>query len=172
LRDLQKVAVYEPPLLISQATPIEWLARFDREVADGNLAAAMATAMKGLLVSPVLNWVPHVVLVPLFRYMVARDRTHHPRGDVPMSTIIPTMHFDIELVKETKGAIPSMGAIGADMLLMSGSRSPAYLKRALDELAAVLPRAGRIEFPGFNHTAPSNGERPERIAAELRRFFA
>jgi hypothetical protein len=49
------------------------------------------------------------------------------------------------------------------------------LKRALGDLARVLPGAQRIELPGLDHAASWNSDvrgRPEPVARELRRFFA
>lgn len=172
LAELRKVAVYEPPLWTSRSASTEWVARYDREVAQGDLAAALATALRGTRTSPFLRWVPRFALVPSFRRMLAHDSVHHQSGDVPIETIIPTMHFDMRIVRESSGAMPSMRSIGAEVLLMEGSRSPSYLRHALDELEAVLPRASRTTFRGLNHTAADNGEQPERIAAELRRFLA
>jgi hypothetical protein len=137
-----------------------------------NLAAALATALQGTQTSPVLARVPKFLLVPLFQYMLARDRKNHSRGDIPIEKIIPTMHHDMQLAKATEGTIQSFGTTDADVLLMGGSKSPPYLRLALDGLEAVLPRAQRVEFRGLNHQAPDNGEQPTRIAFRLREFFA
>jgi hypothetical protein len=61
------------------------------------------------------------------------------------------------------------------VLLMGGSRSPAYLKRAIADLARVLPGARRTELDGLDHAAAWNsdlGGRPEVVAQPLRGFFA
>jgi len=66
------------------------------------------------------------------------------------------------------------------VLLLGGSKSPALLKAALEALEKVFPPAERVEFPGLGHTAAGNaddlmtgrGAQPERVAQELRRFFA
>ena len=71
--------------------------------------------------------------------------------------------------------LESFRAIRAEVLLLGGSKSPAYLKGALDALAKVVPHVTRIEFPGLNHAASWNTDRggqPEPLAQELRRFFA
>src|SRR5215207_5380630 len=44
---LQKIAVYEPALVADGAPHAAWLARFDREVAQGKLSTAMITSMYG-----------------------------------------------------------------------------------------------------------------------------
>ena len=92
-----------------------------------------------------------------------------------MWMLAPTLHYDFQLVSETDGALERFKTIRAEVLLLGGSASPAYLKVALDALAQVFPQAKRIEFPGLGHGATGNTDRggqPERVAQELRRFFA
>jgi hypothetical protein len=60
----------------------------------------------------------------------------------------------------------------AAVLLIGGSKSPAYLRTSLDALAGVLPRARRIELAGCGHLAPDNSGEPARVADEIRPFFA
>jgi pimeloyl-ACP methyl ester carboxylesterase len=83
--------------------------------------------------------------------------------------------YDGQLVVEMSEKLENFRAIRAEVLLLGGSKSPTYLKVALDALEKVFPHAKRIEFPGLNHGASGNTERggqPERVAQELRRFFA
>jgi hypothetical protein len=73
------------------------------------------------------------------------------------------------------GALESFAAIQAEVLLLGGGKSPAYLKAALDAVEKVLPYVTRVEFAGLDHSASWNSDRggqPERVATELRRFFA
>jgi hypothetical protein len=63
-------------------------------------------------------------------------------------------------------------------MLLGGSKSPAYLKQALDALEQAIPQVRRVEFPGLDHggssdLGPTNrsGD-PQRVAQELLRFFA
>jgi pimeloyl-ACP methyl ester carboxylesterase len=60
----------------------------------------------------------------------------------------------------------------AEVLLLGGTNSPAYLKPALDALTAVLPHARRITLPGIGHMAADDVGEPERVARDLRAFFA
>lgn len=92
-------------------------------------------------------------------------------GAVPLRELVPTMHYDIQLVTETEGRLPAFSAIPGQVLLLGGSKSPAYLKATLDALAQVLPHASRIEFAGCDHLAPDNSGQPERVARELRAFL-
>jgi hypothetical protein len=58
---------------------------------------------------------------------------------------------------------------------MGGSKSPAFLKRALRDLAGVLPPARRVDLAGLDHAASWTRDlrgNPGPVADELRRFFA
>src|SRR5207244_824845 len=99
-------------------------------------------------------------------------------GDVTMRMLAPTLHYDFQLVGETAEALENFRAVRDEVLLLGGSRSPAYLKAALDALEKVLPHVKRIEFPGLGHGGSSDtsntnrGGQPELVAQELRRFFS
>jgi hypothetical protein len=60
--------------------------------------------------------------------------------------------------------------VSAETLLLGGSRSPAYLRKALLALVKTMPHAHRLELPGLDHNAPDQNA-PQVIAAELKRFF-
>jgi len=99
-------------------------------------------------------------------------------GDVTMRMLTPTLHYDFSLVIEMAEKVNTFKVINTNVLLLGGSESPAWLKLALDELAKVLPRMKRIEFPGLNHgsssdvSATNRESHPDIIAAEMRHFFA
>jgi len=59
-----------------------------------------------------------------------------------------------------------------EVLLLGGSRSARNLTASLDGLSRVLPEAARVVLRGTGHTAPDNRHQPDRVAAELHRFFS
>jgi pimeloyl-ACP methyl ester carboxylesterase len=67
--------------------------------------------------------------------------------------------------------LEAYSSLGTQFLLLHGSKSPAYLKLAVDRLAATLPRNNRVTLPGLGHDGPENDGRPEQVAKQLRRFF-
>ena len=92
-----------------------------------------------------------------------------------MRALASTLHYDSQLTVEMSGKVEPFRSIRAEVLLMGGSKSPAYLKVALDALEQVLPNVRRIEFRGLNHAASWNadrGGRPKPVAHELRQFFS
>jgi hypothetical protein len=82
------------------------------------------------------------------------------------------MHYDAQLVLETEGTLHTFASTPAEVLLLGGDKSPAYLRTSLNALASVLPRAQRVELADCGHLAPDNSGEPARVAHELRSFFA
>jgi pimeloyl-ACP methyl ester carboxylesterase len=173
---LRRAAIFEPPLFADGRVPSALLMRFDREMALGNVAGALVAGMKGARMGPpVFNVVPGKLLEPLTRLAMAREDKHGTNGYVTMRELAPTLHYDFQLVAELSGSLERYRAITADVLLLGGSKSPAYLMRALNALGHVLPNAEHVELPGLGHAAPWNTDRggqPMQVARELRRFFA
>lgn len=173
---IHKAAIFEPPLLIDGSMSTGFVKRYDREIAQGKVASALVTAMIASQMGPaVFNAIPRPLLEWLTKTMMATEDKKATRGDVTMRILAPTLHYDFQLVIETEGALESFKAIRAEVLLLGGSKSPAYLKVALDALETIFPHAKRIEFPGLNHGASGNtnrGGKPEMVAQVLRQFFA
>ena len=171
---ITKVALFEPPLFRDQAHPAAILARFDEEMARGKIGEAMVTAMRGAEMGP--GWMralPKPLLARLVAMGMAQE-ARKPAGPYPtMRELAATLHADFAIVAMSSGPLDAR-AIGADTLLMGGSKSPAFLKRALGDLTAALPSARRVELEGLDHAASWNsdvGGHPELVAPELRRFF-
>lgn len=176
---IHKVAVYEPPLF-SQGAPIALWPRFEREIAQGKLAEALITAMKATQMGPsIFNIIPHFLLAPLTNMMLKGEEKNGSGDYLPMKVLALALQYDFQLVAEMRGTQERFRKLSTPVLLLGGSKSPAYLKADLDVLEKILPRATRIEFPGLGHGAAWNYDKqrnpegqPEPVARELRRFFA
>jgi pimeloyl-ACP methyl ester carboxylesterase len=169
---IRKVAVYEPPLPVTGINPAAWVTRYDTEIAAGNLPAAMVTLSKGVPVSAVFSRLPRPIGTALMRLAIPAD-ARTPRGpdDPSLQALIPTMHYDAQIVTESATTMNDYPNITADVLLLGGTRSPRPLRAALDWLDTTLPQADRVELRGAGHMAADNSGRPERVARHLRRFF-
>jgi pimeloyl-ACP methyl ester carboxylesterase len=169
-----RIALYEPPLRVSAFSPTAWLPRYEREMARGRSAAAMATVARGTQDPPWLRFVPRTVLVP-FLHLGLRAQSEQIRQagvGVPLRDLLPTMGADARMVRESAGLAETASTVRARVLLLGGSRSARYLREALDVLEDSLPCSGRVEFDGLGHLAADNDGRPERVADALARFFA
>lgn len=173
---IHKAAIFEPPLFNSNSVPVGILTRFDREMAQGKVAAAMITGMQGAQMGPpVFNYVPRPLLELMVNMAMAQEEKKGSGGYVSMKALAPTLHYDFQIVTDMSGKLKSFRAIPAEILLLGGSKSPAYLKAALDTLEKIIPNVKRVEFAGLGHAASWNTDRggqPEPVAQELRRFFS
>lgn len=170
LSSVYKVAAYEPPLY----EPIErkaWnklLARYEKEIAQGQEAKALVTIMKGLKVGPpIFNFIPRRLLEFLVKKMVEGEDTE---TEITLKELVPTMHYDFQL----EGKPEDFEHMPIEVLLLGGSKSPGYLKSSIRDVEKILPHAKCIEFSGLNHLGAGNadqGGKPTLVAQELRRFF-
>lgn len=171
LPSLHKVALYEPPLaIVGGPSPMAWAPRYERELARGDLAAAMVSCMRGTGDIATFK-IPRFLLGPLMRLAIrasASDRS----GNVSLDVLIRALHFDIHLATEMAGTVENFRSAPTQTLLLGGDRSAAYLPFALDALAGVLPNARRVELPGLGHLAADDVGQPERVADVLRPFFS
>jgi pimeloyl-ACP methyl ester carboxylesterase len=167
---LTRVALYEPPFSINGSTPMAWVSRFDREIAAGRQAAALVTALKGTETEPVFARLPRFVLAPV---LVLGLRAQGNEGDdaVPVIDLIPTQHFDMQIVQEMADTAAQYASLQTPVLLLGGTKGPEYLRIPLGELAVVLPRARRQTLPGLDHSGPEDDGRPLAVARAVRNFL-
>jgi pimeloyl-ACP methyl ester carboxylesterase len=170
--EIEKIALYEPPLSFRDSSSVGWVPRYEREIDRGRIAAAFATIIQGTHDSPVVRRLPRVLLVPLLALALKANTKEVEPGDVPLNDLVATMRYDARLVIELQDRLETFRGVRAPVLLLGGSKSARYLKVALDRLETVLPRVHRVELGGVGHLAADNGGVPARVAAELRRFFA
>ena len=175
LSTIHKLAIFEPPLFTNGAVPTALIARYEKEMAKGNVAAALITGMKaGQFGPPIFNIMPQWLLESLMNMMMKREEKKGSGDYVPMRKLASTLHNDFQLVGEMSNKLHSFRAVRTSVRILGGSKSPAYLKIALDDLEKVLPLSKRIEFPGLGHSAAWNTDRggqPGVVAQALRRFF-
>ena len=173
---IKKAAIYEPPFHPStEPMDLKQVDLFNRQVTQGNLAAAMVTALKMVRLGPaILNLVPR----PLLEFGAARAiHWQDQKGTAPYAPfrqLIPAMRYDFRDVSEMQGKQQTYRSVRQDVLLLGGTASPNYLKEALNTLEKTLPKVRRIEFEGLDHAGSWNkdkGGHPDVVAEALRNFF-
>ena len=174
LPSINKIALYEPPIVIdhSMVEKHEFcMKRFDQEIGEDKLASAFVTALKGLEIMPyLLMYVPRFLLVRYFSMAINEDGKSVKENDVSLKELIPTQHFDYQLIIETEGSIIDFKEVSSQVLLLGGSKSPIFLKNCLDKLNNVLVCAKRVELRGLGHAAPLNNNQPEHVAGNYENF--
>jgi pimeloyl-ACP methyl ester carboxylesterase len=172
---VDNVALFEPPLIIDGSISTSFMERFDREMDEGDTAAALVTAMLGSEMGPpIFNSVPRPALKLLTRLGMASEDRKNSAEKVTMRMLAATLHNDFNLSVESQGVLARTRSVSAQLLLLGASKSPTYFKVAVDALARALPGARRIQFGGVNHGASGNsnrGGKPSVVADTLARFF-
>jgi pimeloyl-ACP methyl ester carboxylesterase len=172
LTEVERLALYEPPLKFGGVDPVAWAPRYRKELARGRLASAFVTTVKGTADSRAVRYTPRAALVPMVRLGIRADRrAAREPGYTPLGDLIPTMQLDATLVAEAAGPLDRYVRVDAETLLLGGERSAAYLKAAMNGLEAVLPRVRRVTLPGVGHLAADDTGRPRLVADQLRTFF-
>jgi pimeloyl-ACP methyl ester carboxylesterase len=167
LPEIARLALYEPPLKFGDIDPGAWVPRYEKELANGKLAAAMVTIMTG---TGSVRHVPRAALVPLMRLAI-RAEQGQDQGRTPLRELIPTMHYDAVTIEQAAGPLARFAEVRAETLLLGGARSAPYLKAALNGLEPVLPHVRRVTLPGVGHLAAENGGKPLVVADQLKVFF-
>jgi len=168
---LRRVALYEPPLSVNGSTPVWWLPRYEREIAQGKINQALVSVFKGTPVGPTFFVrAPRFILGPVLA--LATRFVDNPEGDdVAIKALVPTQHYDMIIIQETADSIQDYKSVSADVLLLGGSKSPSFLTTSIDALEHVLPSVQRKTLAGFDHLSAANDGKPEVVAKELQRFF-
>jgi pimeloyl-ACP methyl ester carboxylesterase len=172
---IRRAAIFEPPIFLEPEAPARLLGQLEREVAAGDVPAALVTGMKGgQMGPPIFNLIPRRVLEMLVSRFA--DGPAGPAGGHPsMRVLAPTLVRDFSIGAEMAGRSAMFAAIEADVLLLGGSASPRFLSSGLDELQRLLPSARRVELPGVGHDAPWDEDlrgHPRLVEEALRTFFA
>jgi hypothetical protein len=82
------------------------------------------------------------------------------------------VRYDAQTVRDAAGPLQRFSQLSCEVLLLGGARSVRNLTTSLERLSNVLPHARKVILSGMGHTAADNSSHPDRVATELRRFFA
>jgi hypothetical protein len=153
---------------------LDLVSRFGREVATGHTAAAMFTALQASgLAPPLFSLLPRPPIVAVLKVYLRMEA--RAGGDYPaLRDLVASMQFDFHVVSRMQGRVDTFRSVASDVLLLSATKSPAYLQEASLMLERTIPKARRIELPHVDHGGPWNvdrGGRPSVVADAMRDFL-
>jgi len=167
---ITKVALYEPPLPDGHVNDGNWYEDYENAIAKQRHGRAFVSLIRGTTRNLAFRIIPLFITAPLMGKFV--EKHDAKPGDVKFKELLPTFRNDYRIVSEAENLIDEAKNLKADVLLLSGSKSPRYLKDILKKLGENIRRARLIEFEGVGHTAADNNGKPEMVAAALKIFFA
>lgn len=176
LPSIHKLVLYEAPLYVPpKQMRLDLVARFYRQVAAGNIAAAMLTALiTSGLAPPFFRLISRSLLEIAIAFVLRKDARQEAREYPPLREVVPTMQYDFNVVSSMQNRFDTFRSVRSDVLLLSCVKSPAYLRESAVALERVLPKARRVEFEELDHSGPWNADRggkPNVVATAVREFL-
>ncbi|MBE1492225.1 alpha/beta fold hydrolase [Plantactinospora soyae] len=157
-RDVRSLAIFEPPLFAAGPQLAPLLDRY-RSAFERDDASAMTATLNEVTRVP-------AKIVAAFA-AAAGDRTPDPVK--ARRSAIGWLH-DLEALAEDSTDVARWSSIGVPTLLMQGADTWEPMPSTMNALAATLPRARRIIWPGQSHFVTMTA--PALVADTLRGFFA
>jgi pimeloyl-ACP methyl ester carboxylesterase len=156
-RDLDRLVLFEPAVLLDSAFDLGWLDEYDALLAQGRRATAYAYFLSRM------EFLPKTPLGPPMMYLMLHlRRDGREMGDL-LATITPELREVAALDSDGR----RYASVGTPTLLLGGGRSPGYLRDILPMLAAIMPQAKAIILPELDHNGPDISG-PEKVAALIR----
>ena len=167
------VALFEPALVADGSLDLAgFLARFEHEVARGDVPAYMVTALLGTQMGPgVLRFFPRRMLESSTSRMLGKAAGPLPVGGATVGELAATVPYDMRIVAARADDIDEYRALAGRVLLITAAKSPGYLRHAVSRLGELLPDAPVAVVERVGHSATQNrkeGGRPGVVASVIR----
>ncbi|WPO85356.1 alpha/beta hydrolase [Herbiconiux sp. KACC 21604] len=155
---IDALALFEPPLVIDGSADLGALSAFDAAIERDDLPTAMGVAMKiAQMGPPWMFGLPLPVLAAASRRML--------RSPV-VAERARALVADFGVVRENADRVDDVAGVTARTLVLSGSATRPYLKRAATAVAERIPGAQHVVLPGEWHSVTQNrGERGRPTAS-------
>jgi pimeloyl-ACP methyl ester carboxylesterase len=175
---IERLAVCEPAILLD-GIPAEGDERFNAYVEAGDLPGVLVAGMKLSRQGPaIMRAMPDWLVKPAIKRIMKAEEKSGAGGYAPMAELAEALPYDLAIAQSLDGSITQFKNIQQPVLLLGGSKSPHFLKRALDELEQLIPNATRVEITGVDHAAAWNVDRrrnphgnPTAVAKALKTYF-
>lgn len=188
ITSLQKAIIFEPPVIFTgddtQLLDMSQLQQFESDMARGDTTGALVTAMNIVQLGPA--WVPRW-LMKILTDMVSHSQEKAVRkqsekggedhGNCTMKGLGSMLRSDFAVVEASMHSSESYesAAANVDILLLSGSRSPLYLRKAIATLDQVIKSATTITIDGVGHEVlcgPEMRGQPHKALEAIRNFLS
>ena len=192
LDGIERVALFEPPFyppypagtaasdeqageVAEAGKPFshEGVRRLHAAIERGDYPSALLDALFTAQTAPAfLPRIPRPLARMLASALLAVDSHRHRAS--PASTLrelLPGVRFDFDVAAALDGKMADFGTVRQPVLLLSGTRSPAWFGVGIRRLQRVLPDARHVQLDGLAHDGPWNDGKPEVVAEALKAFF-
>jgi pimeloyl-ACP methyl ester carboxylesterase len=161
-----KIALYEPGVFVlSNPADWKWLSEYEDDLNRGDHRGAFAAFVRGSAHTPLSRlpkWYAKLILK-----MVIRG-SHWNR----IRQLLSQNLNEHREVKRLASAYSKYEKIQAEVLVLSGQKSPESVLRTARELERTIKRSRTHEIPKLHHLSPENGESPAEVSRHLEAFFS
>ena len=164
---LDRLVMFEPPLGIGGSIRVSDARRVETAIHQGRLATAMAVGMRAAEMGP--PWMfrmPVPVLAAFSRIMLGRPG---------IAERAAALTADFAIVERNADHLSDFATVNVPTLLINGTGSRPYLRKAVAGLAHTIPGARQVTLEGLNHGATQNRKeygRPDLVAPVMADFLA
>ena len=138
---LQKIALFEPPLLIDSTEEhlTKTIINYERAMAKQDYGNAFIGFLKGTDdTGSLMKSLPAFVTAPLMNIAIhANAKKKSANGKTDLKSLIIAAKYDNRIVMQSQGMIDKIKNLTADILLLEGEKSHPILKKSLDGLNAA-----------------------------------
>jgi hypothetical protein len=127
----------------------------------------MAISLKGLKVNDAFEKMPFWCLMLIINLLCLLERKKE--SGTRMLDLLPTLTADMQMAIAFDSKYMRYAACKFPILLMAGSKSPAYFHLGVKTLGEILTDQQTIIFEGFDHYSPE--EKVNEISETLSQFF-
>ena len=178
LPSIERIALYEPAVF-PDGIPANGIERFSTYAAAGDLPGMLVSGMKlGRFGPATMRAIPDRLLKPVVRRIMKAEEKAGTGGYASMAELGQALRYDFAIAQSIDGTIGKFKDVTQPVLLLGGSKSSDYLKRALDRLEEIIPDATRLEITGADHAAAWNVDprrnprgNPRAVAEVLKTYF-
>ena len=167
---VERAVVYEPPFY-SGGIDRTGITRVHADIDRGDWAAALVDSLLTAGTAPaLLRRAPRGMARLLAGLVLTVDSKKRGPGST-LRDLLPGVRYDFHDVAGVDGRIDTFAAITRPVLLLSGRKSPQFLRQATESLRAILPQSECHEFDGLGHDGPWNSGDPAAVAQEITDFI-
>jgi pimeloyl-ACP methyl ester carboxylesterase len=168
---IERAVVFEPPFYDHDIDQVG-IARLGQEIERGDLPSALLDALLTAGTAPaLLQRIPR----PIARLLTGALLILNVRTSgsaTSLRDLLPGVRYDFHDVAQANEHPERYHDLDKPLLVISGTKSPAFLQHTAQTLAVRNPRAELVELPGLGHDGPWNSGRPAAVADATLRFLS
>ncbi len=160
--ELEKIIVFEPVKL--NLMNLSWLERFGKGLNSNNLASAFLIFLKGMEMGGNIEKIPNFIPLTLLKLALLNKKVKNS------FSLLKTVPNDFKCIETFEITNPNYSTIDNEVLLISTSKTPNYIKESCKEFENKLHNTKHITLEGIGHNGPDE-EDPKLVADVVLKYL-